>query len=1294
MNQASRRKGDLQAFAQSELGLTINHNETVVQLQKACLTKIYMITEPSSEDPVAFGAHSNLNYGQVLQQEPQYCSWVATTAQEGQCDYRLARLARWLEMEKQPETNKPPNKKEEIKVTPNIEKVKSGYKTATKTEIQTLPASSAASEVSATSSQLEATQQMMAQMANLLKDLKEDVDAIKESRPHEEREEGCCVRGLVFHGDRAVSAAPSSQDPNGLELSPEVSDGMSGWHPPSGSWEALPDSKARSLSEQADRMLPEAFEALLSHGRTRLLEIACSEDSILTNTMRSLTKCDESAQRCSLWNGCDLGTNSGIHRIIQHIDELNPEHVWMSPICGPYSIMQNVNQRTIAQQEDLAEKRKVALKQYVGCSIIYHYCVDKGIHVTWEWSQSCQAWRLPLLQTIVKRFNPYFSVVRGCRVDLKGPSGDFISKGWKLMTTHKLLARRLELPCQCSNRVKHLKCEGSGNGSICRCELGKSHEASLECGSCVHQTQQRIRQGSEGHETGAVGMNDSEHDQPLPGLDEVLDDDQDGSGNPPQDPREVVEPPQNGRPVAVANTREEIRRKLYLLHAATGHGPMRHLIQALRRQGVSREIITEAEKFECSVCKERRHPAPRPFSTLEPHPPKWSTISCDLGHWDHPVSGQHMQFLMIVDEGSRFRVGRFMNSGTKKHVTAAQFLETFRESWTQYFGLPNVLRLDPDGAFRSRAVEEYCDRRQIHLEVIPGEAHWKLGICEQAIQGTQNILSKLVEDDPDLSPSEALSEATRVFNSRELLRGYSPIQHAFGRAPDSTGRIFPQQVGDSPDLLVENGTGEMDRNLRRMMIAEKAFLDWTSHERLKKAQNSRSRPVSSYKAGDLVYIWRKQVSGQKTSKVGRFIGPARVLATEYHTSPDGHMKTGSSIWCVRGRRLLKCSVEQLRPATDREVILAELQRGTYEDWTFQQVAKELGGNEYDDVSAEIPDLPEWLRSQDPQQEWQPSVRCRSKTSAVGPQPADTTQSSSSSRRTRSRTPIPRDEPEPAEPPTRRARTEPRPGFVAAEPWWHASFLQESFSAEECGFWNDEHAAVEVSVELPTTRAQADRALHDFPAYVANHLKRRSAIEISERHLTPDELQQFRAAKSVEVTNFISARAFEAIPDHLKPSLNQAIKMRWILTWKYREDGNKKAKARAVLLGYQDPCYEERATHSPTTTRQTRQLQLQLSSSMKFTSRKGDVTGAFLQSRTYPGELYCIPCPEICRAMNLPEESITRVRKACYGLVDAPLEWYRSICNFFEFGKVGLRRLWSDPCCWILQRGEKIHQRTC
>ena len=193
------------------------------------------------------------------------------------------------------------------------------------------------------------------------------------------------------------------------------------------------------------------------------------------------------------------------------------------------------------------------------------------------------------------------------------------------------------------------------------------------------------------------------------------------------------------------------------------------------------------------------------------------------------------------------------------------------------------------------------------------------------------------------------------------------------------------------------------------------------------------------------------------------------------------------------------------------------------------------------------------------------------------------------------------------------------------------------------------------------------------------------MEVSEKRLTPEKRAQFQSAKAAEMNNFKEARAFEAIPD-LRPSKEQAIRMRWILTWETKDHGSRRPKARAVLLGYQDQSYEKRAVHSPTTTRQTRQLQLHISARKKFTMRKGDVTEAFLQSRPYPDNLYCIPCPEICAAMGLAPETITRVKRARYGLVDAPLQWEKSVCKFFQ--SLGLRRIWSDPCCWVFAPNRK------
>ena len=77
--------------------------------------------------------------------------------------------------------------------------------------------------------------------------------------------------------------------------------------------------------------------------------------------------------------------------------------------------------------------------------------------------------------------------------------------------------------------------------------------------------------------------------------------------------------------------------------------------------------------------------------------------------------------------------------------------------------------------------------------------------------------------------------------------------------------------------------------------------------------------------------------------------------------------------------------------------------------------------------------------------------------------------------------------------------------------------------------------------------------------------------------------------------------------------------------------------------------------------------------------KGDVSGAFLQGREYPDVLHCIPTKEICEAMSIPENSVTRLRRACYGLVDAPLEWYRTVDAFFQ--EIGLERTQSDACVW-------------
>ncbi|OLP88362.1 Copia protein [Symbiodinium microadriaticum] len=336
-------------------------------------------------------------------------------------------------------------------------------------------------------------------------------------------------------------------------------------------------------------------------------------------------------------------------------------------------------------------------------------------------------------------------------------------------------------------------------------------------------------------------------------------------------------------------------------------------------------------------------------------------------------------------------------------------------------------------------------------------------------------------------------------------------------------------------------------------------------------------------------------------------------------------------------------------------------------WTFQRVAAEIGGNQVKDYSHHKPTEREWSNAQN-EEETPPPVRTRFRGKRALPASAEA--------------PMEEDEAQPQTSTASSSRARLGEiqgcGFQVAEAWW-AAIPEDHWEDRPAAYWSEEGAAVSVEIELPTNPRGLQRTLQHLPTYFVGAMKRR-AVEVCERKLTEPQKEEFRNAKNVEVRNFIASKAFEVLPEELKPSREQAINMRWILTWKTTDSGGQKAKARAVLLGYQDPKYEHRATTAPVMTRQTRQMQLQISTNRGWMVQKGDVSGAFLQGREYPDQLFCVPCKEICEAMGLPEGTITRLRRACYGLVDAPLEWYRTVDEYLC--ELGLVRTHADACAWV------------
>ncbi|CAE8593334.1 unnamed protein product, partial [Polarella glacialis] len=650
--------------------------------------------------------------------------------------------------------------------------------------------------------------------------------------------------------------------------------------------------------------------------------------------------------------------------------------------------------------------------------------------------------------------------------------------------------------------------------------------------------------------------------------------------------------------------------------------------------------------------------------TLEPIPPKWKVMQVDVGTWTDPRDNKKWKFVLFTDEGCRLKVGKLVFQHSTRQVTWDDLKTTFEELWVPHFGKPEVIRMDPDGAWRNRDADAYFAERGVLLEPIPAEAHWQIGIIERAIQATKKFMNDLANEFADITPREIFSQTLCAINSREMIKGYSSIQHAVGRVPDEFGRMFDSGFVGAPPILPGLIEHEFGNSIKVMATAEKSFLDWQANERLKRADHAGSRPLRNFCPGDLVYYWRKLVSkrdGSHGFNTGRFIGPARILAVETRVDEaTGELRPGSCVWLYRCTRLIKAAPEQLRAASEREEAYEELRGNVDTPWTVNAIMADSRNATFDDISDEIPEAQQWTEAQEPQA---PLRRIAGKR---WPEASD-------SLRTKvKRTAGPGEEEE-----------EMADVAQQLQGHWTESCHFGSSNEASC-YWADELSAVSISIDCPTSQRGKESFHRDPVAYVANHLKRQ-AVEVCERKLEPAEAKLFQEAKGIEIKNFIASQCFEALPEHLKPSQAVAMKMRWILTWKSLDKGGKKAKARAVILGYQDLEYEFRPTASPAMSRTTRQLFLQLSAWKRMKVEKGDVTGAFLQGREFQRKAYCIPTVEIYEAMGLPPESITRLRRAAYGLGCPEWEMLK--------GKIKDRFKWQDwePKSFI-QCGVRIKQR--
>ena len=123
----------------------------------------------------------------------------------------------------------------------------------------------------------------------------------------------------------------------------------------------------------------------------------------------------------------------------------------------------------------------------------------------------------------------------------------------------------------------------------------------------------------------------------------------------------------------------------------------------------------------------------------------------------------------------------------------------------------------------------------------------------------------------------------------------------------------------SPGGLLQNPESAFHRSEALRVISEKAFVDWQYREKWSRARNAKvvDYNITLLETLSTSGVFKARVDKPEGIKKGAYAGPARILAMETRER-DGQLRPRSSVWLIRGMRLIKAAIEQLRPATERE----------------------------------------------------------------------------------------------------------------------------------------------------------------------------------------------------------------------------------------------------------------------------------------------------------------------------------------------------------------------------------------
>jgi hypothetical protein len=300
-------------------------------------------------------------------------------------------------------------------------------------------------------------------------------------------------------------------------------------------------------------------------------------------------------------------------------------------------------------------------------------------------------------------------------------------------------------------------------------------------------------------------------------------------------------------------TEPELRR----LHRRFGHPSIEKLRNVLERAGheVDKQALEYLTRY-CEQCQlNGKSPGRFKFNLRDDVNFNYSIIVDIFYIYGKPV-------LHVVDEGTRYQAGRWLQSLSAQHTWDA-----LKQCWIDtYLGPPDQITTDAGKQFTSKEFAQLANSTGTKIKIVPVEAHHSVGIVERYHNMVRRAYKIITAEIKGINKDVALQMAFKAINDTAGPDGIVPTLLVYGALPRMSEYDPP-----SPSVAQRSNA------LRKAMEEIKSLR--ASHE-VARALNARNGPsttdIHELPLNSEVLVWREGNTGQP----GQWEGPYKLVSME------------------------------------------------------------------------------------------------------------------------------------------------------------------------------------------------------------------------------------------------------------------------------------------------------------------------------------------------------------------------------------------------------------------------------